>query len=264
MALKAVVESLDSVPENARGLYKQEGNKFVLDLEPDSIRDHPSTGPLARALEREKEEKAKLKADMEKAQAEYEQYKGIDPEKARKALKQLDEMADKKLLDEGNVEELVQQRTERMRRELEEQLALKDAALEEMNAKIQQSEGRLAETLIFGSIKDAALKAGAREEALEDIVNRGKSYWKLEDGKPVAYKPGTEDKVFGKSGDLLTIDEWVTGLSKEANYLFKENTGGGSAGDGRPQQSGSIRMINRQAAGENLEAIAAGEAQIAD
>lgn len=64
MALKAVLASLEGVPEHLASEYKPgEGGKFFLDLEGlEDGSEHPSVGSLARAKKRESEARGKAEA----------------------------------------------------------------------------------------------------------------------------------------------------------------------------------------------------------
>ena len=260
MALKAVLTSLDGVDEGLHALYREENGKYVLDLDDNDIKSHPSTGPLSRALERER---AAAREAAEKAKALEEQFGDLDPEAAREAIKAMREQGEKELMDEGKIEELIQQRTERMRQDFERQIAAKDKALEDARGSAESLTSQLADIRIYDAVKDAALSKGARKEALTDIANRAREIWRLEDGKPVARQRGDENPIHGKSGDLLTIDEWVDSLSSEAGYLFEPNSGGGaSGGDQSRAPTGGVKQITPGQAGNFLEQIASGEAVI--
>ncbi len=58
MALKAVVDSLDSVDEGQHNFYTEKEGKFYLDLE--GVQDHPDVGALKRALDGQRERNKKL------------------------------------------------------------------------------------------------------------------------------------------------------------------------------------------------------------
>lgn len=265
MALKAVVANLDAVDEAHRSLYVEQDGKFVLDLDGESVKDHPSTGPLTRALEREKEAKKTAEKELGKLKGDYEKFKDIDPDKAREALSKIQELEDAKLIDAGQIDELVEQRTERMRSEFEAKSQATQTTIDELTNQNKALTGRLESLIIFSAVKDEAVKAGARPGALTDIENRARGVWRLgENEKPMAIKPGTEDEpMYGAKGEPITIPEWIGNLAKESDYLFEPNRGGGAGGSGGTQ-TGGTKTISRHSAGSHLEAIAAGEATIGD
>jgi hypothetical protein len=65
MALKAIVENIEDVPEAVRDYYKQSGDSYVLDVD-DSIREHPQTKELKNALDGEREKRKKLVEERDK------------------------------------------------------------------------------------------------------------------------------------------------------------------------------------------------------
>ena len=177
MALKAFVKSLDEIQESARAFYVEDGNGgFKLDAE--GVED--VTG-LKNSLTAVREELKTLKAD-------YNKYKDLDPEKAREALKKMEELEDQGLLDQGKVDELVARRTERMRMDFDSQVkALKGSADEKENM-IKSLSSRLEKHLIEQGLIAAVMDVGVpKKSAIQDIASRGKGTWKLdENGNPVA------------------------------------------------------------------------------
>lgn len=71
MALKAILESLDGLPDAVKSEYKKgDDGKFHLDVE--GIDDHPSVGALKRAKDYEKSERQKVAKQLGDLQAQLE------------------------------------------------------------------------------------------------------------------------------------------------------------------------------------------------
>lgn len=217
MKVKAFVKSLDEVSEPYRELYVEDGSGgFKLDAE--GVED--VTG-LKNSLTAVREELKTLKAD-------YNKYKDLDPEKAREALKKIEELGDKDLLDTGKVDELVTRRTERMRMDFDSQVKALKGATEEKDTTIKTLSGRLEKHLIEQGLLSAAMEAGVpKKSALQDITSRGKQTWRLdENGNPIALA-SDGSKIFGKDGKApITMKEWAEGLMAEAPHLFEPSSGG--------------------------------------
>lgn len=167
MALKREVSKIEEVEERFRDLYTQQGEKFV--LQADLIEGIENIGGVTSALEKERqahrEAKKKLKELTDK-------YGDLDPDEAGEALKLKRGIEEKKLIDAGKVDELVEQRTKALKADYDKKLkAAEDRA--------SMAEGKLSELLIDGAIKDTALsqEVGARASALMDITLRAKSVW---------------------------------------------------------------------------------------
>lgn len=118
----------------------------------------------------------------------------------------------------GKIDEVLNKRTERMTAEHAKQIK----AREEQTAKSEAKAQKLAARTLADAIRDAAIKAGALPEALDDIVLHGGSLWTLDDdddGEPVALSGG--DVVLGKDGKTpLTPTEWAESLRETASHLW--------------------------------------------
>lgn len=207
MALKASYATQAEIPEPLREHYVEKDGKFVLDAE--GVED--VTG-LKRSLERERKAAQDLAA----------KYKGIDPEKYKAAVEKLEALEDKELIDAGKVEELLKVRTERMRQDYDTRLA----TVTEQNGTLSKE---LEKLLIDNSIQAAAIAHKVQKTALADALGRGRSVFRLVDGKAIPHKP--DGSVwYGKDGNTpLSADEWVGGvLVTDAPHLFEQSTGGGT------------------------------------
>jgi hypothetical protein len=252
--LKAVLDqaSWGELPEAVQGLYKQgaDGN-YHLEVEglvPKTKLDEFRQNNI---------DLQKAKAELE---AQVEKFKDIDPDKAKEALAKLKELDEKKLFDEGKIDELVESRVQTMRSDFESQIkALKDnnkALKDELAAK----DGRLKEVVIDQAITAAYDEMGVKIKpgALQDVLSRARGVWSLdEEGNPVAMDG--DKKLFGKDGENpLTVAEWAGGLMANAKHLFEESSGGGSPNN-RGKNSGPdlsklspverLKAVRRQATG---------------
>src|ERR1051326_2181034 len=141
MALKAILDSLDSVPEGLREHYKKhDDGKYRLDAE--GVED---VGGLKSALEKERTES---KTTAQKLKELTEQLGDLDPVKAREALTKLQEMEDKKMISEGKVDELVQQKIERAKADWENQKQGFNKSIGDLQKEVEKRDERLSELLI--------------------------------------------------------------------------------------------------------------------
>mgnify|MGYP006260070567 FL=1 len=99
MALKQSVDNIEEVEENFRPLYTEQDGKYVLPeiegLVSKKTVDEFRNNNIALLKERDS-----LKEDMGK-------YQDIELEQAREALKLKEDLENKKLMDEGQFEELL-------------------------------------------------------------------------------------------------------------------------------------------------------------
>lgn len=220
MSLKLLVTTLEEVPETQRGLYtKTESGDFKLDV--DGIEDSER---LQKALNSERD--ARKEAER-KAKEKDKAFSGIDVDKAREALKLQQDLEDKKLIEEGDVEGLVEKRVKQV---LSERQNEHDALVGERDA----LKGELHELHIKTAVADAASKIGSvKPNAMGMIVGEFEKMFSIDDKGKVVAKDENGDVVYGSDGVTpLTISEKMETFVKSHDYLFVESKGGGSDGDG--------------------------------
>lgn len=223
--LKFIVSDINEAPENLRGHYKQEGDKWVLQVE----------GGVAREkLDEFRQNNVNYLKQIDELKKKYE---GVDADEYRR-LKGIEKDLEDKKLSGKDAEKILEQRTASMKAEHDKVLKEKDDALTKANSE-------LARLKISEAAVTVALEKGLKASAKDDLVARANNVFRLKDGKPVAYNGDQE--VYGTTGDLMTINEYVDGLVKSAPHLFEPSdgtgAGGGGAGGGNTHKGGN-KLIN--------------------
>ena len=267
MALRAVVKNLADVDEALRSLYTQVGDEYVLDVDDKDFKTR-----LGEFRENNIELNNKLKAATEQAgsveelKKQLEQFEGLDPAAAKEAMEKMTNIEEQKLLDAGQLEEVLAQRTERMRADYEGKINALQKSLDGTTTERDTLHGQLSSVVIDNSLQQAvAGVASIRKGAMQDVLARGRSVWKLdEQGNPVPY--GSDgNTLYGKDPQkVLSMDEWAQSLMAEAPYLFEPNSGGGSPGNkgGGGQEPGVISATDSEGLSNNLEGLAAGTVKV--
>jgi hypothetical protein len=201
--LKGKIAKLEDVDEPLRALYVKDGESFVLgEYEIEDI------SGLKTALEKEKTERRTLKAQVEK-------FKDLDPDKARDALKKLEELDEKQLIDKGEFDRLLKKRTEEY-----------DTKEAEYKRLIDEHSKRLDKYELINPVRDAALKAGVLPTDIDIVLAYTGSRFKLDDKrKPV---------VVDKDGDVSSTsveDFWAKEFKTEHAKFYAPT---GAAGSGAP------------------------------
>lgn len=210
MALKSVIDTIEEVPEALRGEYTQRDGKFHLSVE----------GMVPKARHDEfRDNNTTLKRTIEEMTAKF---GGVDLEKYQELLDRDVKTREKKLIDAGKVEEMFNERLGALNTEHKTQID----GLTGQNTTLNK---RLETLLIDGALTDAAIKAGVAPSAVEDVVLRGRNIFKLHEGSATAFDG--EKQRFGKTGEALTMGEWLSGLSENASHLFTASQGGGARGN---------------------------------
>ena len=213
--LKFVLSSLEGLDEATAKLYKKEDDgKYYLQVE----------GAVAKSrLDEFRDKNVELSRKLET-------FKDVDPvefPKMKTKITELEAQLAKKgdALTEEEINKLLQDRTKKMRDDYE-------VKLKESGDTVVTLNGRLESLIVDGAIRSAAVASEVAKTAVEDVVTRARSVFKLKDNKATPL----DDKgqiIYGKNGaDPMTPTEWIKGLKSEAPHLFTQPKGGGAGGGG--------------------------------
>lgn len=127
-------------------------------------------------------------------------------------------------VDDAQMKELVDAEVAKRVQKMNEEHNAALTAEQEARAK---SDGMLSKLIIDTNVQTEALKAGVRETAVEDVLLRARSIFRVEDGRAVPYKG--DEVVYGKDGQTpQSIGEWLADQEVSAPHLFKESKGSGA------------------------------------
>ncbi len=225
MALKAFVETIDTVPEAARGFYKETDGKFVLDVEPVDGYALEDVSGLKGTLGKEMTLRKKLEKDVLK-------FKDIDPDKAREALTKLEELGN---IDPAkDADKIVSERLEAAKRQL----------VEKHGEEIKTREGRIGqltktvESLLIDQAATAALAdaKGSVELLLPHVQKHTRV--RETDGRfvvEVVDRDGNA-RIGNSKGDPMTIAELVLEM-RGSDTFGRAFEGSGHAGSGTPPKT---------------------------
>jgi hypothetical protein len=210
MALKYRIKKLEDVAEPLRPLYRQEGDEFVLDAE--------GVVPKERLDE--------FRTNNIQLQQQLDKLKDVDPVKYRELVEIQRQMSEGELLKKGDLEGVVNSRVTSMKAALE-------GERDTFRTRAEQAESQLAVLLIDSAVRNEAIKHGVRPTALDDMVLRARTVYKMKDGAAVPHDDKGE-VVYGRDGKTpMPMNDWVVGLKKTAPHLFEGSQGGGAGGGGR-------------------------------
>lgn len=255
MALKVFVSKIDEVDEKFRELYEKTDNGFMLST--DDTEFKTKIGEFRGNNIALKKEKEQLEATLKK-------FDGVDPVKYKAAEKKLQEIEDGKLLEEGKVEELVNQRIDRMSQEFKNQISTLQTRAEAAELTAGKYKGQLTNIAVDNGISKALQEvASPRKGALMDILGRAKALWTADESGVLIAKDSSGNVIYGKEGKSpLSPQEWAQTLQQEAPFLFEPSTGGGASGSQKQTSHDGSKIISRddkEGFAANLEAIASGK-----
>jgi len=219
MALPFIIDQtkFDALSDVEKAHYNQgTDGKFVLDC--------PGAVPNAR-LDEFRTNNTTLKTQLEA-------YGDITAEEAKTLRAKKKEIEESKAKTPEEINKIVEERVATMRGDHERELNT-------VKEKLTTAQRQLSERTIDAGLLEEGSKLGLRSTAHDDIVARGRGVWQLgDDGKPVAIDSKGE-KIYGKTGEPLTMSEWVEGLAKSAAHLFESSEGGGAGGSGNGPKGGA-------------------------
>jgi len=251
---KAVVPSLDAVPEALRSEYeKQADGTFALKLEGTplgfvSAKDYADLNgkiiefrdtntKLLKALGADSVDSAVARAAAVAGidTAKLEKLKAIDPAEYEALKMKVGKLKDKGVDDPDELET-------RFKAILETSLKGVNDKLEASERARTEAQGRADRALLRQTIGEKFQKAGGKTSALDFIVD--KAPFRVVDNAVKAQ----EGKYSAKDGHSpLEMDEWLAGVVKEYDFAFEPSKGGGAAhgnGNGtgsRSQQTSTFR-----------------------
>lgn len=159
-------------------------------------------------------------------------YAGIDPVAVTSMMKRFASDEEAGLLKEGKLDEVIKNRTDRMAADFNKKLTGEADRATRAEAKA----AKLADRTLAGALRDAAIRSGALPEALEDIVLRSRSMWRLNDDGDAVAMSG-EEVVLGKDGKTpLSPIEWAESLRETASHLWPKAQGTGALGGNKSSQ----------------------------
>lgn len=191
-------------------------------------------------------------------------FDGIEPDRLKKgldALSKIEDEEDRKLIETGDVEKLVERRTKAMKGDYDTKLGAKDKALTEAQTTAARLKKELSALKNHNAVLDYIGEAGfkIKSGARKDVLGRIDRDWRIDDNGES--KAGTdEEPIFGSDGDPITITEWTKEhLLGKASHLFEGGGGGGAEGSGNQKPTSKkldVDAMSPREFGKHLEEIA--------
>ncbi len=227
MTLKAVLDSLDGVNDALKGEYEQRDGKFVLALDGDI----PGFAPKAK-LDEFRTNNTALLQERDALKAQIEQFKDIDPVKAREAIAKLAELGRKKMLDAGEYELAIEDARKAMLADKEQAIAAMQQQLDAEKSSTQKLNEQIFMLTVEQGIRDAWAKPelGLVPTAVRDALDAARLTFRMKDGKPVPYAQNG-NIMYGGKGEPMTFQEWIEAEIPQRPHWQNKSTGAGGAGN---------------------------------
>jgi len=222
--LKAIIDSLDSVPEELREHYVERNGKYELSAE--GMRTEADVARVQESLRKEREDHRKVKERLSL-------LGDLNVEDVHTQLSRIPELeiAAKGALDEAGIEKIVQVRLKSATAPLERKLSQAEEELKKHRDAIGNYEKKDKVRTIKDAISSLTIGSSAKikviPEAVDDIMMYAENALELgEDGQI-----RTRDGIGIIPG--LGADVWLTDMLQKKPHWCGPTEGGGASGSGR-------------------------------
>lgn len=217
----ALALEVKEVPAGLEDYYKQDGEKFVLDVE--GVVSTSQYDDLSANV-------ATLTNELNETKGKVAQFRQTNTG----LMKQIKDGGGK-VDDNFNVD--INTAIEEALKPIKD----KNEVLMKQNMELQ---GVLEEVVLSDKVKDIAIRHGVHESALPDIVSRARDVFTVKDGKTIPKSANSRDA----DGKLMAPDTWISALAESAPHLFKPSNGTGAVrpnGKGNPngQMSANDKIL---------------------
>lgn len=167
-------------------------------------------------------------------------WEGLDPSHVRNLLQKIEGDEELKLITEGKHDEVIKKRTEKVEATYKAQLKTLQDENENYKKQLGDSESRIKKLMIDNTIASKFISAKGLETAVDDIVARAHSVFKIENGEAIP-RDSKGEIMQGKNG-IMTQEEWIESLRTTAPHLFPAGESGAPKGNTSKQNTSDIDL----------------------
>lgn len=233
MALKAILEKLDDAPEALREHYTEQDGKFVLGVESVGGYALEDVHGLKSALGAERTSRENLERLVVK-------FKDLDPDKARAALTELEEL--KKLDPEKEADRIANSKFENAKAQLLEkhgaELTSRDQRINQLSAAVDGLTRKQQATLALAEAK------GSVELLLPHVL----AHTRVKEAEDGSFTVEVVDakgnvRIGDSQGAPMTIAGLVAEMRKSDTFARAFDGDGQSGGDKKPDNGGNVVTV---------------------
>lgn len=231
LALKAKVESLDGVPEEAHDFYVQDGDIYRLDAE--GVEFEEDVQGLKSALEKERDARKALEGKLPK---------DFDPDEYKTLKQQAEERERREAEERGEWEKL----REKLKQEHQE-------TVEELEQEMAKRDNAITRLTVERELTEAISRVGVRDEyrqAVKALLERaGPTVEQTDDG----YRGVFPDDLHGNKPIGEYVEEWAESEEAEPFLAATNATGGGASG--RSPGGAATKSLSEMSENERMDFI---------
>lgn len=216
--LEASYTSMQDVPEQYRYLYVEQDGQAVL-MPQSNLKTVDDVARLQESLRKERE-------DHKSARSKLGRFGDLDPDQVYSKLDRVAELeaAAGGKLDEDQINKMVETRIKSKTAPLERELQQVAQQRAELEQTVKQYKQKETMTTIGESVRNAAMSAKVRQEAIDDVLMYGQNIFTIDEyGKVV-----TKDGVGVTPGIEAAV--WLTERKAVSPHWWPESRGAGATG----------------------------------
>ncbi len=179
-----------------------------------------------------KSKNAELLDEKKKIEKKLREFEDFDFDAATEALEFLENNKDAQLIKDGRVEELIEKKTSALRSDHEAIVGELNSKLKEAMSRGDKYENLYRTKMVEDALREAAVKAKVRPEAITDILLHGRNIFSLADDGSIEAR-GDDGKLLKTEDDkVLTTTNWIESLKKTSPHYWPDSRGVGADGGG--------------------------------
>lgn len=177
-----------------------------------------------------KSKNTELLDEKKQLQKKVKEHETFDFDAAREAMDFLQNNRDAQMIKDGKVDELIDKKTSQLRSDHEARVSELTSSLNEATTRGNTYETLYRTKMIEDGLREAAIAAKVRPEAIPDILLHGRSIFSLADDGSLEARDN-EGKLRKTVDDkVLTTTNWIEGLKRTAPHYWPVTVGAGANG----------------------------------
>lgn len=172
-----------------------------------------------------KNKNAELLQEKKDVLAKLKEIGDLDVNAAREALEFLQKDEKALMVKEGRIDELISKETSSIKSDYDARLNELQIALDNEKEVSSINRSKYQSKMVDDAIREAAVTAGIRNEALIDVLTRGSIVFTLGDDGSVEARDSKNRLIKTDDDLILTPENWVLGLKKTSPHYWPPSVG---------------------------------------
>lgn len=188
----------------------------------------------------------KLLSEKKNLRDELKKFEGLDADKMREMMTNINRSAETKLIADGKLEEVWELRSKAMQGHFDTELSTRDTKITSLTENNNALNLRLTDLSIGTVLRDAATKNKLLPTAVDDALLQGRALFSMQKNGSLAIVDNNGFVQPGPDGKTpLQPEEWLQGLKETKPHWWAQSSGAGATGGAGSPGSGATINRNR-------------------